>query len=77
MVNKRTSIKPPTIKMSNAAQYKPMTRGKLAKFLKISTATLIRFCKRKGIEFEPRVLLRPDLVKLIIETFNGTLGVSH
>ena len=58
-------------------QYKPMTRTKLAKFHKISTVTLIRFCERKGIELEPRVLLRPEVIKLIIETFNGTLGVSN
>ncbi len=58
-------------------QYKPMTRGKLAKFLCISTITLVRFCKKEGIEIQPRVLLRPELVKLIIKKFNGEGSVSN
>jgi hypothetical protein len=57
-------------------QYKPMTRTKLAKFLSVATVTLIRYCEKWGIELEPRVLLRPELVKLIIEKFNGEAGVS-
>lgn len=52
-------------------QYKPMTRGKLAKFLGTYPKMLMRFCKKEGIEIEPRALLRPKLIELIIKKFNG------
>lgn len=58
-------------------QYKPMTRTKLAKFLSTSTRTLTRFLDKEGIYVEPRALLRPQLVKIIIEKFNGETDVSN
>jgi hypothetical protein len=57
--------------MTTPEKCKPMTRGKLAKFLSTSTKTLKRFIEKEGIEVEPRALLRPHLVALIINRFYG------
>ena len=51
--------------------YKPMTRGKLAKFLCISTKKLNNYIISEGIEVAPRALLTPKIIKEIIRRFNG------
>ena len=58
-------------------QYKPMTRGKLAKFLRTNTKHLGSFIKIEGIEVPPRVLLTPKVIKEIIRKFNGEDNVSQ
>ena len=57
-------------------QHKPMTRQTLADKLGTCTKTLTRFFKKEGIEVEPRALLRPQLIDLIIKKFNGDDGKS-
>ena len=57
-------------------QTKPMTRQNLADRLGICSKTLTRFFKKEGIEIEPRALLRPKLVEIIIKKFSGEDDVS-
>lgn len=58
-------------------QHKPMTRGKLAKFLCINTKLLNRFIQKENIEAPPRALLTPKVIKEIIRKFNGEDNVSQ
>jgi hypothetical protein len=62
--------------MSNPAQYKPMTRGKLTKFLSTNTKFLGRFIQKEQIEVPSRALLTPKVIKEIITKFNGEDNVS-
>jgi hypothetical protein len=57
--------------MSNPAQYKPMTRGKLAEHLCTNTKFLSKFIQKENIEVPPRALLTPKVIKEIIIKFNG------
>lgn len=58
-------------------QYKPMTRGKLAKFLFTNTKKLNRYIMSEGIEVPPRTLLTPKIIAEIIKRFNGEDNVSQ
>ncbi|MFY7827838.1 MAG: hypothetical protein ACOVQ4_11975 [Flectobacillus sp.] len=48
---------------------KPMTRQQLAEKLGICSKTLSRYIKKEGIKVEPRTLLKPKLVELIIKKY--------
>lgn len=50
--------------------HKPMTRQQVAELLGISTKTLTRFIEKECIKVEPRTLLRPKLVSLIIHKYH-------
>jgi hypothetical protein len=50
-------------------QSKPMTRLQVAELLGISTRTLTRFMDKEGIEVEPRALLKPKLVELLVQKY--------
>ncbi|MDZ7896618.1 MAG: hypothetical protein U5N85_01110 [Arcicella sp.] len=52
-------------------QNKPMTRGKLAKFLCTNTKFLGKFIQKENIEVPSRALLTPKVIKEIITKFNG------
>ncbi|MBC7408258.1 MAG: hypothetical protein H7339_07710 [Arcicella sp.] len=63
--------------MSNTTHLpKPMTRQQVADTLGINPKTLSRFLKKEGIEIEPRALLRPKLVTMIIQKFQGEEDMS-
>jgi hypothetical protein len=62
--------------MSNPIQLpKPMTRQQVAETLGICTKTLKKFLEKESIEIEPRALLRPKLVEIIIKKYHGEDGV--
>lgn len=48
-----------------------MTRQQIAYFLGICTKTLSRFLAKENIVIEPRLLIRPKMVALIIEKYHG------
>ncbi|PWK17068.1 hypothetical protein LV89_04519 [Arcicella aurantiaca] len=55
---------------------KPMTRHQVAETLGICSKTLSRFFEKEGVKVEPRTLLKPKLVELIIKKYHGEEVVS-
>lgn len=62
--------------LSTTQSFKPITRQQLADQLGICTKTLTRFLEKESIEVEPRALLRPKLVSVIIQKYRGDWRMS-